>query len=145
MSFQISFSFLLNLNLRVFRTRVFSCYMGLDGTLDDKPYRTRLNAIHRDISSSSSADPSEHSSLSDLSHSTIHPIVDTADGLVVRFGSQYTTGTTDTPVVRLYQTDVTGYQWNLHRPVHVCTIHILLGVITSRMKSYIYQVQDTGS
>ena len=37
---------------------------------------TGLNAIHRDISSSSSTDSSEHSSFSDSTHFTIHPTVD---------------------------------------------------------------------
>ena len=62
--------------------------------------QTGLNAIHWDIDSSSLTDPSEHTSYSDLSHSTMHPTVDTVDGFAVRFGNQDTTGLTGAPVDR---------------------------------------------
>ena len=65
--------------------------------LDRDLTQTGLNAIHQDIDSSSLTDPSEHTSYSDLSHSTIHPTVYIVDGLAVRFESQATTGPIDTP------------------------------------------------
>ena len=70
------------------------------------------------------SDLSEHPSFSDLSHST-HPTVDTADGLVVRFGGHDTTGTTDTPVDRTTDSLAISDRYNRLRMEPILTSPLL--------------------
>ena len=75
--------------------------------------------------------------------------MDATDRLVVRFGSQDATGTTNTPVDRTTDSlDISdrydGLRMEPTQAGPLLEIHILLEVITSR-KSYRYQARDTGS